>query len=550
MSPSEQPAFVSSDLRPALSPALGVADRRSYPALAATAAAAIVILSAAWLSDDAYITLRVIDNFWNGYGLRWNVIERVQVFTHPLWLLVLGCLYGLTRESYWTILALSLSLSLGTLYLTARWVAAGGATLFALAVAVSSKSFVDFSTSGLENPMSHFLLVALLLAGWRGAAGSERDWPVSTIAGLCVLCRLDLILMAGPLWLASQWRRNAARDRSLRRWMSAFAIFAFPTTAWMMFAWWYYGSPVPNTALAKLPTNWLLDDRVEQGLHYLWDAVIADPITPLATITAFALVLIKRQDRAIAIALIAYLSYVVFVGGDFMTGRFLSPVFALSLGAIARHIRWSSTTGAVAAGVVLAVTAAFPQARLRIWQQPVAGAPPHILGRGIVDERAFFYPQTGLVAVLGGSRPAQHSWASAGASLKPGPRVIVYPAVGLIGYHAGPGIHIVDRMALTDPLLATLPANLPARVGHMERTIPEGYLETVAKRLVLAFPNGAIAPGITPMVTSPRFENHLRPADIARRYDRIALMTQAPLAEPTRVRRLLRGGLHDLTGSD
>src|SRR5262245_46151551 len=87
------------------------AARRSHTALFATAAAAIVVVSAAWLSDDSYITLRVIDNFWNGYGLRWNVIERVQVFTHPLWLLVLGALYGLTREAYWTTLVLSLVLS-------------------------------------------------------------------------------------------------------------------------------------------------------------------------------------------------------------------------------------------------------------------------------------------------------------------------------------------------------------------------------------------------------------------------------------------------------
>jgi arabinofuranosyltransferase len=518
------------------------AARRSYPALVATAAAALVILSHAWLADDAYITLRVIDNFWNGYGLRWNVIERVQVFTHPLWLLVLGGLYGLTREAYWTTLVLSLVHSLGTVYLTARFAATAGATLFVVAVAISGKSFVDFSTSGLENPMSHFLLVALLLAGWRAASDGGRDWPVSLIAGLCVLCRLDLILLAGPLWLASLWQRDSAADgRSVRRWMSAFTVFAFPATAWTIFAWWYYGSPMPNTALAKLPDNWLPNERVEQGFHYLWNAVIADPITPLAIVAAVALVGIRRQDRAVAVAVIASLAYVVFVGGDFMSGRFLSPVFAISLCAIARHIRWSSTTGAVAATVVIAVGAALPQSRLRIWQHPVAGAPPAIQGRGIVDERGFFYPHTGLVAVLQGSSPSQHPWASAGSSLRPERRVIAYPVVGLIGYHAGPGVHIIDRMALTDPLLATLPANLPARVGHMERPIPEGYLETVEKCLDIAFPSGTIAPGVTPCVTSPMFENHLRPADIARRYDRIALMAQAPLFEPTRVRALLRG---------
>jgi hypothetical protein len=37
-----------------------------------------VLVVNAWVVDDAYITFRTIDNFLNGYGLRWNVAERVQ----------------------------------------------------------------------------------------------------------------------------------------------------------------------------------------------------------------------------------------------------------------------------------------------------------------------------------------------------------------------------------------------------------------------------------------------------------------------------------------
>ena len=32
---------------------------------------ALLALKCAWVSDDAYITLRVVDNFVNGYGPRW-----------------------------------------------------------------------------------------------------------------------------------------------------------------------------------------------------------------------------------------------------------------------------------------------------------------------------------------------------------------------------------------------------------------------------------------------------------------------------------------------
>ncbi|HAA75677.1 TPA: hypothetical protein DCE37_11200 [Candidatus Latescibacteria bacterium] len=43
-----------------------------------------------WLCDDAFITLRTVDNFLQGHGPTWNVVERVQCYTHPLWFLVLS----------------------------------------------------------------------------------------------------------------------------------------------------------------------------------------------------------------------------------------------------------------------------------------------------------------------------------------------------------------------------------------------------------------------------------------------------------------------------
>ena len=60
----------------------------------------------AWIQDDAFITLRTVDNFVEGYGLRWNPAERVQSYTHPLWMFLLSGLYFFTREAYFTTLAL------------------------------------------------------------------------------------------------------------------------------------------------------------------------------------------------------------------------------------------------------------------------------------------------------------------------------------------------------------------------------------------------------------------------------------------------------------
>ena len=76
-----------------------------------------VFVNTAWLCDDIFITFRAVDNFLAGYGPVWNVGERVQVYTHPLWyaLLVIGI--GISGNHYWFTLALSYACLLGTLFL-------------------------------------------------------------------------------------------------------------------------------------------------------------------------------------------------------------------------------------------------------------------------------------------------------------------------------------------------------------------------------------------------------------------------------------------------
>ncbi len=53
----------------------------------------------AYLCDDAVIIYRTIDNLIHGFGLRWNVVERVQVFTSPLHTLYLIPFYWLVTDS-------------------------------------------------------------------------------------------------------------------------------------------------------------------------------------------------------------------------------------------------------------------------------------------------------------------------------------------------------------------------------------------------------------------------------------------------------------------
>ena len=77
---------------------------------------AVILVRTAWVGDDAYFTFRTIDNFVHGLGLRWNAAERVQAYTHPLWMLVLTPFYWLTGEPFFTTIAVSIGLTLVALW--------------------------------------------------------------------------------------------------------------------------------------------------------------------------------------------------------------------------------------------------------------------------------------------------------------------------------------------------------------------------------------------------------------------------------------------------
>ena len=77
----------------------------------------IILIRSAWVCDDAYITLRTVDNLYHGYGLTWNPGVRVQTYTHPLWMLILASTYFIEDNPYLIPIALSVMFTLISLYL-------------------------------------------------------------------------------------------------------------------------------------------------------------------------------------------------------------------------------------------------------------------------------------------------------------------------------------------------------------------------------------------------------------------------------------------------
>ena len=471
-----------------------IRDRKDWWAasipLALLTVLAAVLAGTAWLCDDAYISLRVADNWANGYGLRWNVDERVQVFTHPLWLILLAIGRLLSGEVYYSSLLLSIALSLlaaAAAFALARTTATG---MLAIGLLLSSRAWTDFSTSGLENPLIH-LLLAFHVWGYTRTTGRQRLLLQTLSASLLATTRMDALLLALPSLLAATVgvpRRQVARMLFLG---------AAPFLLWELFSLIYYGALFPNTAYAKLGSGIPRAQLVIQGCFYLVDSLRRDPLT-LAVITTVAVHAIWRspQLRPLAAGMVVYLLYVVVVGGDFMSGRLLTPVLFLAVLLLAAQTvlgtplrRW-------------AVVASLLVCNALVYLAPRDGGWFH----GIADERSYYFPHTGLIRALSGDNVPDHPWVDKGracnaaiskegtttptvfmdgAALQDragkGGALMIEHNVGMLGYFAGPAVHIVDVLALTDPMLARLPAYEDSswRVGHYQRILPTGYITTL-----------------------------------------------------------------------
>lgn len=433
--------------------------------------AAVVFIRNAWLSDDAYITLRTIDNFVNGYGLRWNIGERVQAFTSPLWTILLSIPYFVTREEYFTTIFFAIATSLLALWSLLPSQRTIPLVTFIFAAALSSPAFVFYSVSGLETPLS-LLLLGLLYTEYLGKGRLPR---IVLLFSLLTLTRHDLSLL-GILPLIDSLRRNSAEGD----WIKALPGF-IPLIVWEMFSLIYYGSFVPNTAYAKLPSDISTIFLLKNGLAYYLDAFDKEPLTLIFILAGIATALVFRTIKIyIAVSgILFYLIYILYIGGDFMSGRFFGPPFGVAL-LLLGHTLVAAGHRIPYALAALCIAASFlgPYPPLLEGSKSCCGK---IGANGIAEEKQFYFKTTGLLNWRTLESWPSHHFANIGreAALR-GEVVALHPSVGMIGFFSGPSIHIIDPYGLADPLLSQLtPVYSGARPGHYYRIPPQGYEETI-----------------------------------------------------------------------
>ena len=423
------------------------------------------VVSRLWAAEDAYITFRYIDNLLHGYGLVYNIGDRVEGFTHPLWLILVTIPAALGIPIRAGALLLSLGLTVASLILLTFYSKDGKGNVVALPLALVllliHTGFRDFSVSGLEFP-----LVCLLLV-WFYQSYLKHDLlgkPIlhGTLLALLYLTRPELVLLILSFYVVLAWQVTRLyvlkrREHIRQTWRDILRL-SLPLVllagGYHLFRWLYYGAFFPNTYYAKdgLGSYW------SQGIRYFLHFWHYSPILLLALVGWIGLIAVSRRFRSqafgsprryVMLAQAALLAlYVVRLGGDFMAYRFLLPSMVILVTLLSDSLNYliqSRTSQRLVGAVLLVGTSLLVVFPLN---------PPKAEGF-VADERQFYDLYHPAYRALF-EEPVGHKWYQQGMQLGQLQEQTQYPLViadgniGYLGFAAGPMVTIVDIYGLVD----------------------------------------------------------------------------------------------------
>ncbi|MEM8932920.1 MAG: hypothetical protein AAGE94_17175 [Acidobacteriota bacterium] len=228
--------------------------------LAVLAAAAIAHFVALrdYHFEDAFITFRYAANLAAGEGFAFNPGDRVFGTSTPLYALLLALVAWLGADpavvgEFLFCVALPLAGGIGA-WILRRADRPWAGVAFALAAAWAAGGVLRFH--GMETA----LYVALLLATI-AAAFADRPWWTGLFAGLLCLTRYDGVVPVAVLYLDLWLRRAHAEAPEPRSWSVPLIVRSLPWReiagvsallgGWLLFAWLYFGDPMPHTLGAK-----------------------------------------------------------------------------------------------------------------------------------------------------------------------------------------------------------------------------------------------------------------------------------------------------------
>jgi len=227
------------------------------------AAAAALLPFLEYLTDDSFIHFQFAKHLVQGKGFSFNAGEPTYGATSPLWVFLLALTAKLFHLGVaapadagsmpalaWVAKAYGLLfhlLTVWTLVLLGKRLGWNDGTSLGLGLLMASHAWaVRWALSGMETPLAT-ACVALALYGLAGILIQGRSgWTTGIATGFAALARPECYLLVVLAILTA-----AVAGRRPRRALEVLAGVALVVVPWLVTAWSWFHSVVPNTAAAK-----------------------------------------------------------------------------------------------------------------------------------------------------------------------------------------------------------------------------------------------------------------------------------------------------------
>lgn len=495
-----------------------------------------LIIILAWNCDDAYHAYVMAKNLVEGNGFVYNLGERVNASTCPLFTLLVAAVYAVVGDMYLSgILTCVICSGIAVWFVFFKFCKNIQSVLLALICLGCANGFLTYATSGLENCLLFCMMAVIYFMVMSKEEYGKKDlFFLAMFIGILMGARMDNVLLVAPIGIYVYFFAKK-KEISIPKSVGLGILGVFPFWVWEIFSVVYYGFLFPNTAYIKLGTGLPLTNYLSRGISYMITALLNDPVLLVMPLLYGIFAVIKKDKKHILMAAGTwiYLAYVVYIGGDFMLGRhqtvpFFSAVCGLCVmfgqsvserkssesnakevsagqaedmsqqtAELAGEIQTdkqqkkmrnmlNGTIIAAAACAVFAFTFGATEGKRYLWN----GDKYFMQCMDVADERAYYSPTTGLLAYLS-TKDGDYegivtetfntveveemlSRETHGGQLYRG-------ASGILVYYYLEGVHVYDFYGLADAFLARLQATYDDhwRIGHMQREIPAGYEETV-----------------------------------------------------------------------
>ena len=458
------------------------------------AAVSIVVIMSAWLCDDAYHGLVMAKHLASGDGLVYNIGERVNASTCPLFTLIIAGVYSLFMNGmYLVAISVCLVFSLICIYLILWKVCRDNHDVILFALLFCSKSFVSYTTSGLENPLLYLLGILFFLLMFRHNEGFKASelFMLSLLSGLIAMTRMDNVLIYLPFLLYSFFIKKNEPSR-IKTIIIGF-IGVLPFIAWEIFSLFYYGFLFPNTAYMKLGSNILPIYYILKGFRYVLSSFLMDPVVIIIPCMYILIGLFMARDirhKLLSLGVMLYILYVIRIAGDFMSGRHFTVIYMLSVAGILfclhdveLKVNWRKIV------LITSIVCMMYSVNIGWMAGPREDDKRPVIATTTSDERANYFRHTALFLNIPEYLKEKKLFVLESSNSEvDNIRLNGYKG-GIIGFAGGrrvyynSDLYLQDAYGLGDPLLAHIPSHRYKTtkwvVGHIKRDIPDGYAESV-----------------------------------------------------------------------